>query len=360
MRPIAGAYGNSNRDEYLCARKVSHRDGLLKVHLFDGSSHSLPVAKRFSKITLPRIPVEFQSNVFKSRAGGGVVNSRLAAELIAQAVGRSNEIRCLDANKPDPLIASEIPSPTRHLNFRQCPRNYIIGSRAEKWVFRSPIEPAAPLGPLQWDRVTWLCEAQTILINSPKDMEPVKAIVAERNHRRFQIILVLTPSLPAQFWKRLLPAADVVIGAWDELQFVTGEAPVSVAGAALMADRLRRLAPCADMHVTMGKRGVLTMAAGSAEPFHVELDSQTGMAAEAEEIVRERPAHLCGAGDAFAGGVLVRRSFAWSLLSGASIFRPHVQDALAGCASALRWIGVPSRLAVGAFGVRSLPISVAA
>jgi sugar/nucleoside kinase (ribokinase family) len=108
----------------------------------------------------------------------------------------------------------------------------------------------------------------------------------------------------------------------------------------------------------MGKRGVLSVAADSIEPIHVELDNRTGVAVETQEVVRSRPARLCGAGDAFAGGVLVRRAFGWSLLSDAGAFRPHVQDALAGCAAALRWIGVSSRLAADAFDVRPLPSAV--
>jgi hypothetical protein len=320
----------------------------------------LQVSDEPSKITLPAIPEGFQRNISKSRAGGGAMNSRIAAESVGADLGQTNEIRYLDANKRDGLIESEAPPPIRYLNLRECPCNYVLGNREDKWIFRSPIAPAGPLGPLQFSDIAWLCEAQTVLVNGPKDKEPVQAVLAERDRWGFEVIFMVTPSLPAEFLKRVLPAAGVVIGAWDELQFLTGESPVSVAGAALTAVRLRTMAPRAEVHVTMGKRGVLSMAADSTEAVHVELDVRASVAAEAREIVRERPARLCGAGDAFAGGVLVRRAFGWSLLSGPWAFRSHIADALAGCASALRWIGVSSALTVSAFDVRSLPIAVGA
>jgi len=121
------------------------------------------------------------------------------------------------------------------------------------------------------------------------------------------------------------------------------------------------MAPRAEVHVTMGKHGVLSAAAAAAEFVHVELDSRAEVAIEAQEIASERPARLCGAGDAFAAGVLVRRAFGGSLLScpGAA-FRSHIDDALAGCASALRWIGVCSCLTAGAFVVRPLSEAAAA
>jgi len=82
MQRIAGAFGNSNGDEYLRTTKCTHRNGSLKIDLFDGSSHSLQVPAKPSKITLPSIPDEFRRNVSKSRAGGGAVNSRIAAESV--------------------------------------------------------------------------------------------------------------------------------------------------------------------------------------------------------------------------------------------------------------------------------------
>jgi hypothetical protein len=361
MQRIAGAYGNSNRDEYLWATKVTHSNGSLKINLFDGSIRVFQVPARPAKITLPAIPPEFRRNVAKSRPGGGAVNSRIAAESVGNAFGEANEIRYLDANGRDDLIAAEVPPPVRCLNLRACPRNYVLGDAEDKRIFRSPVEAARPLGRPQLADIAWFCEAQTILLNSPKDQEPVATILAQRARRRFEVILMLTPSLPVEFLRRVaLPAADVVIGAWDELQFLTGDSPVTVEGAALTALRLRRMAPRAEVHVTMGRRGVLSMAAGSTEPVHVELGVRAGAALEAQRIVRERPACLCGAGDAFAGGVMARRAFGRSLFSGGGALRAHVQDALAGCASALRWIGISAGLSAGAFDVRSLPVAVGA
>jgi hypothetical protein len=134
MQQIAGTFGNSNRDEYLWTRKVTHNNGTLTIDLFDGSSQSLPVPATPSKITLPAIPEDFKRNVSKSRPGGGAANSRIAAELVGQELGETSEIRFLDANKRESLIESETPSPARFLDLRACPRNYVLGSR-DRWGY---------------------------------------------------------------------------------------------------------------------------------------------------------------------------------------------------------------------------------
>lgn len=169
--------------------------------------------------------------------------------------------------------------------------------------------------------------------------------------------------MPAGFLKSAVLRARVrrvLVGAFDELQFLTGRSPVSIRGAAMSAARLREIVPDDEIHVTMGDLGVLSMAAGSDEMTHVMLGAHAGAAAEVRQIVEERPARLNGAGDAFAGGLLVRRAFGWSLVSGSGPFLPHVQNALAACGSALRWIGVRSGLAANAFVVRALPVAVGA
>lgn len=361
MQLIAGVYGNSNRDDYLATKAVDHSGGSLKLTWFDDSVRSLQVPEEATKLTLTKIPEEFPRNVIKSRAGGGSVNTRIAAAFIADLLGEKREIRQLDAQDPEALVVSELPAPTRWLGLRKCPRNYVVGNRGDKRIFRSPTEAAAPLQPRHREDIAWLCEAETIVLNGPKDVEPVAAILAERDRRRFDLILVLTPALPVEFLQHVaIPIADTLIGAWDELQFLTGKSPVSVEGAAIAAVRLRRMAPQAQILVTMGKRGVLSMAAGSTEIIHVELSGRGGLAAEAQQIVRERPERLCGAGDALAGGVLMRRAFGLSLVSSPGVRRSRVADALAGCASALRWMGVTSPLSAGSFVIRSVPVAMAA
>jgi sugar/nucleoside kinase (ribokinase family) len=186
-------------------------------------------------------------------------------------------------------------------------------------------------------------------------VKPVAAIIEEWRHRPFEIIFVATPSLPPLFLKNILPLASVVIGAWDDLQFLTGDTPVTIAGARTMAARLRHVAPDADVHITMGDRGVISMPARSLDCVHVELLRNSAAAVETRAVIARGPARLCGAGDAFAAGVMVRRAFDWSLMCGVNGYGRHVHDALGGCTSALHWIGIPC-VGVDAFTIRSIPV----
>jgi len=56
--------------------------------------------------------------------------------------------------------------------------NYVIGNRDDKHIFRSPIK-----GPKRLEanaNIDWLSEANTLLPNSPKHQEAVKAILGRR------------------------------------------------------------------------------------------------------------------------------------------------------------------------------------
>lgn len=319
--------------------------------------HGLEVPPNVSKFNLAAVPSNPAFKSSESKPAGGAVNSRLAMEAIRVRLGKHEEIRLLDANAPDPLIQSEVPQPIRYLGLRSCPWNYVFGSGGDKRIGRLPISQAALLQRHQYADIGWLCEADTILINGAKDRELVAAIAAERKVRDFDIVLTVTPSLPARFQcSTALPVANVVIVAWDELEHLIKGSPLTIEGAAIGAEKLRRLAPYADVHVTMGKRGVMSLAAGSAEPIHIELDPDSDAAREAEELVRQQPSRLAGAGDAFSGGVTARRAFGWSLLSGVGVFGSRVDGTFAGCASSLRWVGVTSDLE-GAFGVRHVALA---
>jgi sugar/nucleoside kinase (ribokinase family) len=345
----AGIFGNSSSDEYVAARTVNRNAESVDITFDDGSVFIFPAKAADSKVSLKETPAIFDRNVMERRAGGGGVNSRRALARIADEIGAYEEIRYLDANQRSSFVESELPSPVRWLELRPVPRNYVFGTRTDKCIFRSPIDGTAVLGPQQLTDIDWCCEAGTVLLNGPKDKEPIEAIFDRRSRDGFEVIFVLTPSLQAGFLKRTAVAADVLIGAWDELQFLTGPAPVSLDGAAMTAARLRELAPQAEIHVTMGKHGVLSMAAGSNDLVHVELDPASRVFEQVQTIVQTRPANLCGAGDAFAGGLMGLRAFDWSLLSMKQVVDSHVRAALAGCASALRWVGFRSDLPVEAF-----------
>jgi hypothetical protein len=70
---------------------------------------------------------------------------------------------------------------------------------------------------------------------------------------------------------------------------------------------------------------------------------------------------LCGAGDAFAAGVLMRRALGLSLVRHSAGRLPsHLAAALAGCATALRKIGFRRGLAPEDFAIRLLERAAAA
>lgn len=360
-RKAAGIFGNSARDEYVDARAVERNSESLEIAFHDGSIQSFPVNAGESKISLEEIPEQFGAHVLKSRAGGGGVNSRLAVSRIEEDLGAQGEIRYLDANEPDGFIKSELPPSVRCLALRAVPRNYVFGSRDDKCIFRSPIDEAPGMLQRQFNDIDWCCQTRSVLLNGPKDEEPVEAILDRRSRNDFEVIFVLTPSLRADFLQRtVLARADVLIGAWDELQFLTGPAPVTLPGAAMSAARLRALAPGAEIHITMGKHGVLSMAAGSSDAAHIALDPTSAVFAAVQVLARTRPANLCGAGDAFAGGLLALRAFGWSLVSPGGVTGAHVRAARAGCASALSWIGFRSGLAVDSFVVHRVPAGAGA
>jgi hypothetical protein len=80
------------------------------------------------------------------------------------------------------------------------------------------------------------------------------------------------------------------------------------------------MAPNAEIHVTMGSLGVLSMAAGSDEMAHVILGSRAGVTLEVQQIVRERPARLNGAGDALPAASWCGAPSTGSVVSGSGRF----------------------------------------
>ncbi len=356
MERIAGIYGNSNKDEYLRTRSVAHFGETLSITFSDGSVRSFTVPNVPSKLTLERIPKEFLRNVSASRPGGGAVNSRIAVDLISEEVGEIIEARLLDANRIDGLIETHVPGPIRYLDLRPCPANYVLGTRDDKWIFRSQIAEARSLDSRQHELIRWLLTSGTILINGAKDIEVVDYIVKSFDRRWCQLIFMLTPSLPATFLKRILPAATTIIAAWDELQPLIGECPVTIEGMVFAAARLRELTD-AELHLTMGRYGVLSAGVGSWDPIHIRLHQGSDLDIDTQALVRDYPARLCGAGDAFAAGVLASVAFGHSLLTDGNQLPAHIQNALAGCASALRWIGVLSDFHNDYFAIRATSVA---
>jgi sugar/nucleoside kinase (ribokinase family) len=71
---------------------------------------------------------------------------------------------------------------------------------------------------------------------------------------------------------------------------------------------------------------------------------------EVQALVSANPARVCGAGDAFAGGVFASAEVEHSFLVGNPVDRTHpAQIGSAGCAAALRHLGYMKPLTLGDF-----------
>ncbi len=191
----------------------------------------------------------------------------------------------------------------------------------------------------------WLSECDWLLVNSPKDHIVFESIVESASRSGTQVCLVLTQS-PNPFFIRehLLPDVHAVICSYDEVPGVMNwDVDLSVTGATRLLANLQKCAPRAMIFVTMGELGVLAAEPGT-QPFWVRMNE--GAARSAQVQVAIDPTHLCGVGDAFAGGVAAYLSCGQSLLGASSrCIEPLMnQAAAAGTAVAARWFGFDREL----------------
>ena len=260
MALMSSILGNATFDEYVDIQYIQRHGRDLVITFWDGSVTRFRIEAGASKVTIAEIPHQFIRSPRKTKVGGGGVNSRLAIAEIAELLSVPDRTLYLDFGCNDPFLESQIPGVKSWLNQWAAPHNFVFGSESDKIIFHSPPAPPCGLGLAEQEKIDHFCEARHVLLNAPKDRAAVEAIFRRKAERGFQVIVVLTPSLPKDFLRdSVIPKAEVLIGAWDELGFLLGSFPLSVCGAAAAAMRLRSLTPTAEIHVTMGKHGVASL-----------------------------------------------------------------------------------------------------
>lgn len=172
---------------------------------------------------------------------------------------------------------------------------------------------------------------------------------------RTRLHVALTNSLPFDFVQRtVLRVAQAVFASCDELAKITGwhfkPTPEGATDAAL---RLHRISSGAIVYLTLGEEGVIVVEAGSGRVWHVHLHLRSRD--EVQQFVRSHSTQLCGAGDAFAGGTVAFLECLKPLVSGINGRYPHaVSASIAGCATAVQWIGWEQRLSAPDFVVKTV------
>jgi len=236
---------------------------------------------------------------------------------------------------------------TRFFGLRSVPVNAVVGHRSNKVILKSPIAPVGIPAGLRTELRELLKEPEWIVLNSVKD-EPLARMAVEAALRRrcAKLAAVVTSSLSPSFVARhILPNVDVLIVSFDEMNWLLSHMPATIT-----ASKQRLLALCERMRggarvfVTLGKDGV--MCGSRRGLFHVRL--RAAVARRVEASVSSHPAAVTGAGDWFAGGVIASRCCnRWRRVPDCP---PSVDEAVAGCVSALHHLG--QEVAPGDFDVR--------
>jgi sugar/nucleoside kinase (ribokinase family) len=236
------------------------------------------------------------------------------------------------------------------LGLRSVPTNAIFGARDNKVVLKSAVVGVDSLTPAQISRLEDLISQDGVLANSLKDLPVMRFLTDAALQGRTRLYAVITSSLPARVaCLEVLPAASVVFSAWDELEPVIGHSlPLTRQSVREAIERISRRAPQAMTFVTMGKCGVVVR---DPDGSVSNVCLASGISRVVQGIVGRAPACVCGCGDAFAAGVYAFLEAGRSLVPGGRDYTMAVQVAVAGCGSAIRWLGYKHELVQGDFSV---------
>jgi sugar/nucleoside kinase (ribokinase family) len=291
------------------------------------------------------------------RYGGGYVNSSIAIKLIAPEVA----MRCVDECRVDARLRRSLGYPgldLRGLSLQDIPRNAVFRDGHNRTIFKSKVSSCAAVAEQQRETLLWSCECPCVLGNSIKRPSVMEFLAREAKAGRNRLSIVLTGALPFEFVQNTaLPAASVLFASLDEIGDITGwDVEQTIESAFETALRLQRVAPAAIIYLTLGKEGVVVTGPDLESPYCVRLALDPW--AEVQRIVAENPARLCGAGDAFAGGVTVYLECLATLAAGLDgHYPPAVNAAISGCAASVRWIGLERVVGAVDFQVSSFPMA---
>jgi sugar/nucleoside kinase (ribokinase family) len=302
------------------------------------------------------IPAEMWDYAAGLRCGGGCVNSAIAIKRAAKHA----RVRCLDACRVSALVREHLSNSgieVRGLDLRETPKNAIFGNGADKSIFK-PRHPVPSPFEGRWEYLPWMCEHGSVLGNSVKDEKVLEYPAQLALSGRIRLYQVLTKALAFDFCRQVsLPVLSALFVAQDEVEAITGwVVDESMEGTVETALRFRPLAKNALIFVTRGPDGVVVSEPGPGPAFHVRLAAKVWL--DVQRFVANDPAELCGAGDAFAGGACASLEGLGSVVPGLDgHFAPAVRAAVAGCASALRWVGWRRPLCARDFRVKALPVT---
>ena len=359
MLQTIGTVGESVLDGIFTGAQVNS-DGCSADVVFPSCTfHLLAEAEiRPGAKVIAALPDQLWNYAAEFRCGGGFVNSTVAIEMIAPEI----PLRCLDACSVGPRLRRRLRRPglrLRGLGLRPVRQNAVFGAQSDKIIFKpGPSAPRSAMSGGQVARLAWLCECPDVLGNSIKDNDILAYLAGAAEAGRTNLHLVLTPGIPFGFVSRTaLRVTRTVIASWDEIGKVMGVGVTpTIDGALWAAARLGRLAPHAAVHVTCGENGALVFEPGSRSAYRVVLRPAAWDAVQ--RVVSSGASALCGAGDAYAGGVVAAASERFGGLGAG--WPAAVRSAIVGCAAAVRWIGYRRALCAADFAVSSVPLSAAA
>ena len=359
MLQTIGTVGESVLDGFFAGARVNS-DGHAADVVFSSRTFHLiaetdirPGAK-----VIAALPDELWNYAAEFRCGGGFVNSTVAIKMVAP----ETPLRCLDACAVGSVLRRRVRFPglrLRGLDLRPVRRNAVFGTGGDKIILKpKPSASRAVLSAGQFAVLGWLCECPHLLANSIKDGDVLAHLAGAAEAGQTNLHLVLTNGLPFDFVKRVaLPVARTVVTSWDEIGKITGwDVEPTPRGALWAAARLGRLAPRAVVHVTCGESGTLVSGPGSLSGYRVILSRAVWDAVQ--RVVSVRASAVCGAGDAYAGGVVAAEVPGFGRLGVGEV--AAVRSALAGCAAAVRWIGYRRPLRAADFAVSAVPLAAAA
>jgi hypothetical protein len=360
MQQTIGTVGESVVDGIFTGAQVKSEGSVADVVFPSRTFHLIAEGDiRPGAKVVAALPDELWNYAVEFRCGGGFVNSTVAIKTVAPEAC----LRCLDACAIGPLLRRRVRFTglrLRGLGFRRVRRNAVFGTGGDKIIFKPGLfAPRAGLSSGQLAMLAWLCECSDLLGNSIKDEDVLAYLAGAAEAGRTDLHLVLTTGLPFDFVSRTaLRVTRTVITSWDEIGKITGwGVEPTMDGALWAAARLGRLAPRATVHVTCGESGTLVCEPGSRSGYRVILKRSAWDAVQ--RVVSAEGAALCGAGDAYAGGVVAAVAPVRFGNLGAG-WPAAVRSGLAGCATAVRWIGYRRLLSAADFAVSAIPLAAAA
>ena len=290
---------------------------------------------------------------FDEQFGGGGYNSVMALKKIT-----TDDVYYLDLSTPS--LDSVVPGTSLanrlsasgifpcFISARPMPFNVVLGSRADKIIIKSKVEPPI-LGEYHYPTINHLMQiCDGVLFNSLKEEALVELAVSGTREQGKTLVGCITTSLDPDFvLKKVVPYAVCQFN-YDEFGYImnpdhgiVGDENTRIESAVEGLRKLRMDYGCKqNTYVTLGSNGALCCDGISI--YHIKLTDD--VLKDIALVVDENPASTCGAGDAHAGSVFYGEVLGMSLLD----------TAKKACKTALRHLGYDKRVINDDFVVKKV------